>query len=154
MLNTPGSMEFQKLINGVRNDIPNTHLNETLSETGSLSMKICVKKTCHQLINRKSYIFSLPRSGRPALLTDELMTEIKLILNNLQISGCAISRKVVISVRNGILASRCPEKITKNGGRITFSIKWARNVLKLMNWVKRKRTTEKRAMNPALYDEL
>ena len=35
-----------------------------------------------------------------------------------------------------------------------MSIKLAQNLLKSMDWVKRKGTTAKRAMNPALYDKL
>ena len=50
-------------------------------------------------------LFSLPRLGRPPTLSDDLITEIKLILNNLVIAGCAISRKVVISLGNGVLAA-------------------------------------------------
>ena len=96
----------------------------------------------------------MPRRGRPAILTDELMTEIKQILSNLRVAGYAISRKVVLSVGNGVLSSRCPDKIAKNGGNITLSIKWARNILKSMNWVKRRGTPAKRAINPSLYDEL
>ena len=98
--------------------------------------------------------FSMPRRGRPAILTDELMTEIKQILSNLRVTGCAIYRKIVISVGNGVLSSRCPDKMAKNGGNITLSIKWARNILKSMNCVKRRGTTAKRAMNPSHYDEL
>ena len=58
-----------------------------------------------------SVLFSLPRFGMPPTLTEEITTEIKLILNNLRISGCSISRKVVISVGNGVLASKCTEKM-------------------------------------------
>ena len=44
--------------------------------------------------------------------------------------------------------------MAKNGGNIPLSIKWARNILKSMNWVKRRGTSIKRAMNPSLYDKL
>ena len=87
----------------------------------------------------------MPRQGRPAILTDELMTEIKQILSNLRVAGCAISRKVVISVENGVLSSRCLDKMAKNGGNITLSIKWARNILKSMNWVKRRGYNRKKS---------
>ena len=76
-----------------------------------------------------STFFSMPRRGRPAILTDELMTEIKQILSNLRVAGCAISRKGAISVGNGVLSSRCPDKMAKNGGNIPLSIKWARTFL-------------------------
>ena len=88
------------------------------------------------------------------MLSDVLMTETKLILTNLRIAGCAISTKVVISVGNGVLACKCPERLAINGGSITLWIKWARNLLKSMNWSRRKGTTGKRTMNPSLYEEL
>ena len=53
---------------------------------------------------------------------------------------------------NGVLASRCPEKMSRNGGKIDLTVKWARGILKSMNWVKRKGTTAKQTINPALYD--
>ena len=55
---------------------------------------------------------------------------------------------------NGVFASRCPEKMSRNGGKINLTVKWARGILKSMNWVKRRGTTAKLTMNPALYDEL
>ena len=94
------------------------------------------------------------RSGLPSMLSDELTTEIKVILQNLGTAGCSISRKVVISVGNGVLQAKCPEEMGKNGRKITLSVKWARGILKSLDWGKRKGTTAKREMNPALYDEL
>ena len=96
----------------------------------------------------------MPQRGKPALKYEELSTEIKQILSNLRVAGCSISRKVVISVGNGVLASRCPEKMSRNGGKINLTVKWARDILKSMNWVKRRGTTAKRTINPAVNDEL
>lgn len=104
--------------------------------------------------HNQSSTFTIPRAGRPAMLKDEYTTEIKAILHNLRASGGAISRKTVIAVGNGVLSVRCPELMTKNGGNIKLSTKWARGVLKSMDWVKRRGTTAKTAMNPALYEEL
>ena len=56
-----------------------------------------------------------PGQGRPSLLSEELTTEVKVILNNLRTSGCAISRNVVISVGNGVLVVKCPGKMGGNG---------------------------------------
>ena len=41
------------------------------------------------------------------MLSDELTTVIKAILQNLRTAGCSISRKVVISVENGVLQAKC-----------------------------------------------
>ena len=83
-----------------------------------------------------------------------MLSEVKLILHNLRMAGCGISRKVVISVGNCVMQAKCPEKLAKNGGPITLSVKWARGILKSMDWSKRRGTTAKREMNPALYEEL
>ena len=44
--------------------------------------------------------------------------------------------------------------MSRNGGKINLTVKWARDILKSMKWVKRRGTTAKRTMNPALYNEL
>ncbi len=45
--------------------------------------------------------------------SDEIVTEIKTILHNLRVSGGAITRKTTIVIGNGVLSSRCPEKLAK-----------------------------------------
>ena len=47
-----------------------------------------------------------------------------------------------------------PEEMGKNSGKITLNVKWARGILKSLDWSKRRGTTAKREMNPSLYDEL
>ena len=44
--------------------------------------------------------------------------------------------------------------LEENGRSITLTTKWARGVLKSLDWVKRCYTTAKREMNPTLYEEL
>ena len=92
------------------------------------------EKNCH---DDTSIIISYRRAGRPSMLSADLTAEVKAIIENLRIAGCAISRKVVISVGNGVLASKCPEMLARNGGSINLSIKWARNIMKSMNWTRR-----------------
>ena len=99
-------------------------------------------------------LFTVPRKGHPSMVSDELLTEIKAILHMLHVSGEVISRKTVIAIGNWILSSRCPEKWTKNGGSVTLTTIWAREILKSLDWVKRRGTTAKREMNLALYEEL
>lgn len=38
--------------------------------------------------------------------------------------------------------------------QITLSVKWAKNILKSLSWVKQRGATAKRAMKSRLYDEL
>ena len=54
------------------------------------------------------------------MVSYELVTKIKAILLNLCGSGGVISRNTVISIGNGVLSSRCPEKLTNNGGSVTL----------------------------------
>ena len=103
--------------------------------------------------------FALPRQGRPSKMSDELTTEVKSILHNLRVSGGAVIRKTVIAIGNGVLKARCPEMLEENDGSITLTTKWARGILKSLDWVKRviqekSELKAKREMNPALYKEL
>ena len=68
----------------------------------------------------------MSQRGKPALISEELSTEITQILPNLRVTGDSVSSKVVISVGNGVLASRCLEKMSRNGGKINLTVKWVR----------------------------
>ena len=83
--------------------------------------------------NSSQSFFTMPQRDKPALISEELSTEIKQILSNLRVAGCSISRKVVISVGNGVLVSRYPEKMSRNGEKINLTVKWAMGILKSMN---------------------
>ena len=43
--------------------------------------------------------------------------------------------------------------LEENGGSITLTTEWTRGVLEYLDWVKKRYTTAKREMNPALYEE-
>ena len=92
--------------------------------------------------------------GRPSMVSQELTAEIKMILHNLRISGCAISRKTAIVVGTGVFQSKSHEVSLKNGDSIKLTTKWIRGILKFMEWSKCRGTTAKREMNPALCEEL
>ena len=83
------------------------------------------------------------------------MTEIKQILFNIRITACLISRKTVVSVGTGVLSFKCPVTMATNGGKTALSVNWGRNILKSMNWMKLRGTTEgaKRRITPALLKE-
>ena len=58
------------------------------------------------------------------------------------------------AISNGVLSSICPEKLSKNGGNVNLTTKWAQEILKSINWVKRRGTTAKREMNSPLHEAL
>ena len=97
---------------------------------------------------------ALLRQGRSSKMSDELTTEVKSILHNLRVTDGAVARKTVRAIGNGVLKARCRELLEENGGSITLTTKWARGVLKSLDWVKKRYTTAKTEMNPALYEEL
>ena len=88
------------------------------------------------------------------MVSQELTAEIKMILHNLQIADCAISRKTAIAVGTGVLQFKSPEVLLQNGSSIKLTTKWARRILKSVKWSKRRGTTAKNKMKPALYEEL
>ena len=94
------------------------------------------------------------RQVRPLMVSDELVTRIKTILHNRCVSDGAIIQKTVIAIGNGVLSSRCPEKLTKIRRSVILATKWARGKLKLLDWVKRRDTIAKKEINLALYEEL
>ena len=85
-------------------------------------------------------------------MSDELTTQVKCILHNPGVSGGAVTRKTVIAIVNGVLKARCPEMLEENERKITLTTKWTRGVLKSLDRIKRRDTTGKREMNPALYE--
>ena len=85
---------------------------------------------------------------------DELTTEVKSILHNLRISARGVTRKTVIAIGNEVLKARFLEMLEENDRSITVTTKWARGVLKSLDWVNRRYKTAKKEMNPTLYKEL
>ena len=92
--------------------------------------------------------FTVIQQERPSMVSDELVTEIKVILHNLCVSGEAIIRKTVIANGNGVLSSRFLENLASNGGSVTLNTKLARAILKLLHWMKGSGKTAKGEMKP------
>ena len=58
-------------------------------------------------------------------------------------TGTAISRHIVMAIGNEVLQSNNPALLKQTGGSLQLTENWIREVLKFMNWVKIKGTTEK-----------
>ena len=82
------------------------------------------------------------KTGRPNLVRDDLLQKLKEVIVGVRFSGAVISRKMIISIGNGVLKANDPN-MSEFGGTITLTEDWARNMLQSMNWVKRKGTTGK-----------
>ena len=58
-------------------------------------------------------------------------------------AGGLISRKMVIAIGTGVIKANFPSKLKDFGGHIVLTERWARGLLKSMEWSKRKGTTGK-----------
>ena len=81
--------------------------------------------------------------GDLIIVRDELVQKIKEVIVGVRLSGAVISRRMVISIGNGVLKANDPNTLSEFGGTITLTEDWARGILRSMDWVKRKATTGK-----------
>ena len=82
------------------------------------------------------------KAGRPNV-RDELVQKINEVIVGVRLSGAVISRRMVISIGNGVLKANDPNTLSEFGGTITLTEDWARGIWRSMDWVKRKATTGK-----------
>ena len=61
------------------------------------------------------------KAGRPNIVRDELMQKIKEVIVGVQLSGAVISRRMVISIGNGVLKANDPNTLSEFGGTITLT---------------------------------
>lgn len=85
---------------------------------------------------------TLKKIGRPNLLSDELLTKTKDVIIGSRLAGTVISRRMVIAM-TGVIKANDPGLLKEFGGALELTENCARNVLKSMNWTKRKGTTGK-----------
>ena len=83
------------------------------------------------------------RKGKPNLLYNEFLVIVKDVVVGVRMAGEVISRKMVISIGTGVIKANCPSKLKDLGGHTELTEGWARDLLKSMEWSKRKGTTSK-----------
>ena len=83
------------------------------------------------------------KKGRPNLVSDDFMKKIKTIMIGTRTAGTAISRRIVMTIGNGVVRSNSPTLLKENGGSLELTENWVRGVIRSMNWTKRKGTTAK-----------
>ena len=81
--------------------------------------------------------------GRSNLFSDNLMARVKIVMTETRAAGTAISRRIIMTIGNGVVKSNNPILLKENGGSLQLTEDWAKGVLKSMNWGKRKGTTGK-----------
>ena len=81
--------------------------------------------------------------GRLSMVGEDLLLKIKEVIIRIRSTGAVISRKMLISIDNGVLKANDPNSLLEFVGGVTLTDNWARRVLKSIDWVKRKGTTGK-----------
>ena len=71
------------------------------------------------------------------------MAKVKTIMFGTSTAGTDISHLFVMAIGNGVVKSNNSILLKENGGSLQLTEDWASEVLKSMNWVKRKGTTGK-----------
>ena len=72
-----------------------------------------------------------------------MLKKIKDVIIGSRLVGTVISREMVVAVGTGVVKANEPKILRKFGESLELTEGWARNVLKGMDWVKRKGTTGK-----------
>ena len=80
---------------------------------------------------------------RPNLADNEMSKKFKDVIIGSCLAGTVISRKMVVVIGNGVVKANEPKILKKCSGSLEFTGGWARNVLKVMDRVKRKGITGK-----------
>ena len=98
------------------------------------------------------------KRGRPKILPEHLMEKTTDTVKSLQLKGAPISRSVINAIAKGIVITNDRMQFVENGGHLSFSDVWARNILNEMDRrgkrIKRRMaTTCKIPVAPALLEE-
>ena len=93
---------------------------------------------------KKNDFHSIGKRGRPNLADDEMLKIIKDVIIRSYLVGTIISQKVAFAViGTGVVKANEPKILTEYGRSLELTERWAQNVLKDMDWMKRKGTTGK-----------
>jgi len=93
------------------------------------------------------------KAGRPLLIGEELETQVQQYIKNARKRGLAINTSVVIAAGDGIVMAHDANLLAENGGTIKLTDDWTKNVLKRMDYVKRK-ACSKAKVDPEHFDKL
>ena len=78
------------------------------------------------------------RRGRPLLLGAELDRQVQAYINSLRKSGAVVNTAIVMACAEGIVRSKDSNLLSSNGGHISLTKDWGKNLLHRMALVKRR----------------
>ena len=105
---------------------------------------------------QKKDLHFIGKRGRPNLVDDEMLKKIKDAIIESRLAATVISQKMVVAIGTNVVKANEPKILRKFTGSLEFTEGWARNarnVLKGMDWLKRKRTAGKVEPCPKFLEE-
>ena len=87
--------------------------------------------------------FVFKKVGRPNLLDDNLIKNVKDIAIGTRQAGGVINRRQIVNIAKGVVRANNPDILKEFGGTVELTNRWARRVLSDLNWSKRNGTTGK-----------
>ena len=105
-------------------------------------LQTCMKNWKYIFNNQKKDLLPpiVNKHERPNLVINDLLQKIKEAIIEARLSGAVISRKMVVSVSNGVLKANDLNTLSEFGGNITLTDDRGRGNLQSMDWVKHKGT--------------
>ena len=82
------------------------------------------------------------KRGRPSLLPDSVIADIKCYIRALRHVGGVVNTVIVLPAATGILQREDPTSLHCNGDHVILKKSWAKYLLKMMDFVKRRATTK------------
>ena len=93
------------------------------------------------------------KAGRPNLLDETLLKNVKDIAIGTRAASGVINRKQILNIRKGVVRANNPNELIEFGGSLDLTDCWARDVLKQLKWSKRNGTTGKVDPSPQFLAE-
>ena len=93
------------------------------------------------------------KAGRKNMVPQDNLLAIKDMILSLQMAGVTIGGSRVISISKGVIKASNPTLLKECGGELELTDRWVRHLLAGMNMVRRKATTSKLPVAPALLKE-
>ena len=82
------------------------------------------------------------KRGRPLLLGEELARQVRAYLTSFRENGAVVNTAIAIGCAKGIVKSRDSNLLSCNGGHISLTKSWSKNLLRRMGYVKRRASTK------------
>lgn len=82
------------------------------------------------------------KHGRPLLLGEELDTQVQAYIKSMREGGAVINTAITIAYAEGIVWSKDSNLLASNGGHLSLTKDWAKNLLRRMGYVQRRASTK------------